>query len=116
MMSQDQVKNVTYVYSLFVDSEVKRGWTELDDLLDYLAYLDDDQLTRECDVIYEIHKKGKVKCLSDHEESKCLVPKIVEAAGAILELYQETGQLHKNNRYILEHYLAYEQAQWIVAY
>lgn len=116
MMTQDQVKNVTHIYSLFIQSETARGWNELDDVLEYLEYLDDDQLHREADVIYEIHKRGNVKCKSDHEQSKCAVPRIVDAVGAILDLYKETNQLHKNNRFILEYYLAYQQCGWIVSY
>jgi hypothetical protein len=116
MMTSDQAKSVAEVYRRFIDAEGIRGWTEVDDYLDALSWLDDDQLHREADVVFEIHKRGQVKCMADHDQSKCFVPRIVEVVGYILELYKETGNLHKNNRYILEYYLAYQQAGMIITY
>jgi hypothetical protein len=116
MMSSDQIKNVAHIYRILLNSEENRDWTDVDTLIEQLSWIDDDQLHREADVIYEIHKKGNVKCLSEHPKEQCVVPKMVEAVGAILDLYRETGQLHINNKYILQYYLAYSQAQMIIVY
>lgn len=117
MMTTDQVKNVTYVYTQLMESEKLRGgWDEIDESMHYLGWIEDDQIAREADVAYEIHKRGKVKCALEHPGKECFVPNIVEAVGAILDLWRENGQLHKNNRYILEFYLAYTQAQMVVVY
>jgi hypothetical protein len=113
MMNQEQVRVVAQVYREFLASEENRGWEGIDDYLETLQFLDDDQLGREAEVVLIQHRKGKAKCDKDHPESECFVPKIIEAVQAILDLVKETGHLHKNNRYILEYYLAVNQAGMI---
>jgi hypothetical protein len=113
MMNQEQVRVVAQVYRQFLSSEETRGWEAIDDYLNNLGYIDDDQLVREAEVVFLHHKTGKARCDKDHPESECFVPKVVEAVQAILELYKEGGQLHKNNRYVLEYYLAVDQAGMI---
>lgn len=112
MMTPEQVKNVTHVYNKFMNSE-KRGWDELDNCLELLEFIDDDQLHREASVMYDKHRHG-ASCHVDHPESDCFVPHIIEAISAILELYMDTGNMHKNNRYILQYYLALSQAEMIL--
>lgn len=116
MMTPDQVKNVTLVYSELMRRESGNTWDNIDDLLDLLEYLEDDQLFREASVIEEIHKRGSVKCEVEHPIESCFMPKLVDAAGAILSLYRENRELHKNNRYILMYYLAFQQAGMIVLF
>lgn len=113
-MTPEQVKVVAQVYNRFFDKETEDTWTDVDDYLSMLEWLDDDQLYREADVIYEAHKFGKVRCDMDHPSTECFIPTVVDAVGAILDLYRETSNLHKNNRYILQYYLALCQAQVIV--
>lgn len=113
-MTSDQVKIVSQVYKHLLDRE-DRKWDGLDDLMDIVEYLDDDQLHREADVLYSKHSLGTVKCEQDHAREKCFVPIMVEAVGAILELYKETGNLHENNKYILQYYLALQQAGMIIS-
>lgn len=114
MMTSEQAKTVVQAYNHLIESE-KRGWDALDDYLDYLDYLDNDQLHRESDVIYSKHSVGVAKCQQDHPKEKCFIPVMVDAVGAILELYKETGNLHEKNRYILQYYVAMTQADMIVA-
>ncbi len=109
-MTPDEVKNVVLVYNHLIDRE-DRGWDELDELICYLEYLDDDQLHREADVLYCEHAKGKVRCPQDHKVSNCFIPKLVDAVFSIMEIYKETNQLHVKNRYILEYYLAMSKAE-----
>jgi hypothetical protein len=110
MMNQEQVRVVAQVYRQFLSSEDSRGWEAIDDYLDTLGYIDDDQIIREAEVVLTYHRKGKVRCEKDHPEAECFAPKVVEAVQAIVELYKEGGQLHRNNRYVLEYYLAVDQA------
>ncbi len=113
MMSREQYKVVVQVYLHLLDNE-KRGWDGLDDYMNYLEYLDNDQIHRESDVIYSYHKNVKVRCEDKHAESQCLLPLMVECVGVILELYKETNNLHQKNRYILEYYLSMNQAGMIL--
>lgn len=114
MMTSEQSKMVSLVYRQFASSE-ELGWGELDENLCLLEYLDDDQLHREADVLLSKHQQGKPECRVKHEISACFVPKIIEAVSVILELYKETGNLHKNNRYVLQYYLALSQINHIVS-
>src|SRR5579864_4811848 len=109
MMSQEQRKIVLDVYNHLLESE-KRGWDGLDNYVEFLDYLDNDQLHREADVIYSQHYNARVCCAQDHPPEQCFVPILVEAAGAILELYKESGNLHDRNKYILQYYIAMNQA------
>lgn len=113
MMNSEQRKVVVSVYNHLLANET-RGWDGLDDYIEYLDYLTDDQLHRECDVIHEIHSRGQVKCNVDHPKEKCFVPIMFDAVTAILELYKETNNLHPKNKYILQYYLAMQQADMIV--
>lgn len=113
MMTDDQRKNVVAVYTHLLQNE-SRGWDGLDDVMDLLDYLDDDQLHREVDVIWSQHSTGQVKCQQDHAKEKCFIPLLFDAVGSIIELYKETNNLHEKNRYILQYYLAMNQAQLIV--
>jgi hypothetical protein len=113
MMTPEQRKTVTNAYNHLMEKEA-RGWDGLDDCMDCLEYLDDDQLHREADVIYEQHAKKQVKCQQDHPIDHCFIPMLVDASAAILELYKETGSLHPKNRYILQYYLAMQQVGMIV--
>jgi hypothetical protein len=113
MMSSEQRKTVTTVYNHLLSKE-DRGWDGLDDLIDMLEYLSDDQLHREADVVYTEHSRGKVRCKEDHAAERCLMPLLVDASAAIIELYKETNSLHPKNRYILYYYLAMNQAGLIL--
>lgn len=114
MMSAEQIKVVVRVYTHLLDNE-KRGWDGLDDYIDFLEYLDNDQLQREADVIYTKHSKGEVKCNQDHPKDKCFVPMLIDAVGAILDLYKENKSLHDKNKYILQYYLAMNQSGMILS-
>lgn len=115
MMTPDQVRIVAQVYRRFAESE-DRPWDSLDDNLWPLEWLDNDQLHRECDVLLEKHRQGKPRCDVEHKkENECFVPTIIDAVVAILDLYKKTGYMHKNNRYILEYYLALTQIGMIIS-
>src|SRR5579863_4030067 len=109
MMTPEQRKVVTQTYNHLLERE-GRGWDGLDDLMNYLEHLDDDQLHREADVIYEKHKTGKVKCTQNHPIEDCFIPLLVDASSAILDLYKETNYMNHKSRYILQYYLAMQQA------
>lgn len=106
MMSPEQIKNITYLYDRFLESE-KKGWTNLDNNLEILQWLDDSELYREAEVLYSYHRNKKMGCPYDHKnDTVCFVVRILEAVEAITDLYKETGNLHPKNRYLLSNYLA----------
>lgn len=113
MMSPEQRKAVSEVFNHLLESE-KRGWDELDDYIQMLEFLDNDQLHREADVIFEKHSRSDVRCIQNHSKEKCFIPVLVEAVGAILEVYKENGHLHERNKYILQYYLAMNQTGLIL--
>lgn len=113
MMSQDQKIIVTKVYTHLLSHE-KRGWDELDDYVDYLDHLTEDELYRESEVLYSQHQGVAVKCQQQHKREECFIPLLIEAVGAILDLYRECGNLHIKNKYILQYYLAMNQADMII--
>lgn len=114
MMTSDQARAVAQVFRRFVNSE-DRPWDDLDEQLNMLDWLDDDQLHREADVVFEQHKNKNTRCSVPHKNDECFVPTIIEAVNAILELYKETGQMHKNNRYILQYYIGLTHIGMILA-
>lgn len=115
MLSTEEAKNITFVYSALLDSELK-GWQDLDDFLEILEWLDDSELYREAEVLYSYHKNEDMGCPYPHKEgSSCFVKKVLEAVEAITELYKETGNLHPRNRYVLANYLALTQDGQIIS-
>lgn len=112
-MSPQDVKNVERVYEHLLARE-NRGWDGLDDSLDLLEYLEDDQLYRESEVALLAHSSGNVRCSVDHKNEECFIPLIVQAAAAIVALYKDTNDLDIKNKYILQYYLAMNEAEMIV--
>lgn len=112
-MTPDQRNIVRRVYNHLLSHE-NRGWDELDDFVDYLGFLDDNELHRECDILYSQHKNVAVKCQQKHSKEECFIPILVEAVFAIIELYKETNHLPIKNKYVLQYYLAMNQANMIV--
>ena len=106
MMTPEEVKIVQMVYTRFLEAEGK-GWTSLDDALEVMEWLSDKDIITESDIKCETHSMGSVRCKNEHAASKtCFAPFILEAVISILELHDETKELHAKNRYILAHYLA----------
>lgn len=115
MMTKDQEEAVKTVFRKFSGDEEHRGWTEVDDDLSYLGYLTDEEIVIETEVQLNKHSEGKPRCTETHGPgSKCLVPVIIDAASAIVELYQQSKQIHSKNRYVLEYYLAFSHLGLIV--
>ena len=106
MMTPEEVKIVQMVYTRFLEAEGK-GWTSLDDALEVMEWLSDKDIITESDIKCETHSMGSFRCKNEHAEGKtCFAPFIFEAVISILELHDETKELHAKNRYILAHYLA----------
>lgn len=109
MLSSEEAKNITFVYSTIMESEIK-GWSDLDNYLELLEFLDDDQLYRESEVLYSFHKNENIGCPYPHKlGTSCFVKNVLEAVEAIIELYHETNYLHPRNRYILANYISLTQ-------
>jgi hypothetical protein len=84
-------------------------WTTLDTNMEYLAWLDDDQVVREAELVLDDHKKGDPRCKIDHKKSECFVPSIIKAIGYLIVEYKIGGKLDKKDRYILEYYISLSQ-------
>ena len=86
-----------------IDSVAK--WTKLDDYMSYLEWIDDEQLAREADVIFEQHKLGNPRCPSSHPPEQCMVPIIIDAVDFILDGYKDYGFLDADSKYVLQYYV-----------
>jgi hypothetical protein len=120
MMSIEQAAAVKTVYMRFMENEAvaekseKTNWTDVDDNLEIIGFMLDEELIREIEIKYLDHSKsGVFRCYQDHKQELCIAPHILEAVGGILELYEETGELHAKNRYILSYYLALSELRLI---
>lgn len=112
-MNAEERENIKNVYKRFLNSE-ERGWDSLDDYLDLLDYLDDDQLSREAEVLFLKHKEKAVMCKIKHKKpSECFVPYILRAVETILNFYKKNGKLNDSHKYILQYYLALTQNKFI---
>lgn len=106
-MTPEQTQIIDLVYQRFMDSENERQiWNPIDEAMYKLQWIDTDQLARESTIILLEHRGGQIKCNMEHKNSSCFAPKIVHAASIILDLYDSTGFISSNNKYILQYYLA----------
>lgn len=110
MMSKEQISTVVKVYRKFHDLDlIDTQWTELDEYMYLLDWLEDKQITIEASVLLKNQSSGNPRCNSKHSQSECFVPTILEAIGYILELYSNTNKLHIKNRFILQYYISISQ-------
>lgn len=115
MMTDEQVKIIRAVYQRFRTSDNQEtGWSDIDESMSMLTWLEDGQLTIEASLKIIEHSEGRPKCAQNHPIEDCFVPTIVEAVGIILDLYAKTGNLHSNNRFVLQYYLALSQTGFII--
>lgn len=115
MMTPDQAKVVGEVFRRFLEGEEGAGWDEVDTQLQHLESLTDDETYKEADIQVYYHNYGKVKCSQEFCNQGCYAQTVVDAVIYICDLYKETGNLHKNNRYILSYYLALSHLKMIVS-
>lgn len=115
MLNPEQFQTVEQVYVRFMEGEELAGWDEIDTQLEYLDYLDEEQIFREASVQVIYHESGKVGCNDEFCGQGCFAEIVVEAAEIICELFNNTGQLTPKHRYVLEYYLALSQLKMIVS-
>lgn len=109
-MTSEQHQIIQLVFSRFNDGENHRPmWTQIDETLWKLSWLDGDQLFREAATLYEDYKVKKIQCNMTHAKSECFAPKIVSAVDAVLDVYDKTGQMLPEYRYILQYFLTLHQ-------
>lgn len=107
MMNTDQIKVVARVFRQFLASETLEWNFQLDDALCQLEWLEDEQLALEATLLCKQHSNNKLRCTADHKRSEeCFALTIYDAANSICDLYADTHEMHKNNRYILQYYIA----------
>lgn len=115
MMNKDQRETVKLVYQRFVESDgLDQAWSDLDEQMSLLEWLDDGQLIIEASVKIKEQTMGQPRCNQNHSIGDCFVPTIIEAVGLILDLYSKTGNLHSNNKFIVKYYLALSQVGFII--
>jgi hypothetical protein len=112
MLSKEESEVVTVVFNRFLESE-ESTWTEIDENIDFISYLNDSELVKECQVKYDSHCVGTFRCNQEHEQQYCFAPFILEAVEVILDLYERCGELHPNHYYILSYYLALSEMNMI---
>lgn len=113
MMTLEQAQVVAAVLKRFNDSET-REWTELDEYMCNLDFLEDKQICIEAAVIHDIHCNNDAHCVHEHPRSECFVPVILEAVDYILQDFEDTKRLAKKARYILTYYVAFSHTGGIV--
>ncbi len=111
-MTREEATIVKVVYTRLIENEVE-DWTEIDDNIEFCSMLSDEQLIIETVIKAHKHSKGTIRCIENHVPEACLAPYILEAAEAIVALYQKTKELHQKNRYILLYYLALSELNLI---
>lgn len=100
------------VLDRFLESE-EATWTEIDENIDFISYLSDSELIKECQIKYDSHCIGIFRCNQEHQQQHCFAPLVLEAVEVILGLYEKTGELHPNHYYILSYYLAMSEMRMI---
>jgi hypothetical protein len=105
MMTKEQGEVVRMVYNRFIASE-EETWTELDDNIEFISYLNNSELVKEVTIKYFEHSRGIFRCNQNHEQRYCFAPYVLEAVDAIITLYEKTSELHPKNAYILSYYMA----------
>ena len=114
-MTSDQKEVVKQVFQKFLDTDnAETEWTDVDEQMSMLEWIDDHQITIEAAVKIIEHSQGTPRCHHNHSLDECFVPLIIDAVKAILELYEETQNLHEKNRFILSYYLALSHVGFIV--
>ncbi len=113
-MNADQAKSVKLVYTRLIENEDPDVWSELDENLDLVEYMNDSELITECIIKFEQHSlNGPFRCKVDHDAIHCLAPHILDSVSAIIDLWNETDDLHPKNRYILAYYLCMSELRFI---
>ena len=113
MITTAQAIVLRKVLSYFTKSEILE-WTEFDDYMETLDWLDDKQLTIEAQSRLETHLQSNARCTSEHLSKECFVPIILDAISYILDDYDEEKHLIKSTRYMLQYYLAMAQTGDII--
>lgn len=115
MMTKDQQEVVSQVYRRFFDADMlEKNWTNIDEQMSMLEWLDDNQLVIECAVLLQLQTQGEPRCNQNHPTSECFIPLIIDAVTSILDLFSATGGLHEKNKFILRYYLAMSQVGFII--
>lgn len=116
MMPEDEQKIVSIVFKRFYQLDVENlKWGEIDECIYTLDWMSDEEVIIEAAIKIQMQTSGTPRCKKTHTSDECFVPTIIEAIGHILNLYGETSELHKNNRFILLYYLALSQTGHILS-
>ena len=107
-MTREQAEAVKSVYLRLIGSEdvEKYVWSETDEALDFISYLTDEELVKECRAKYIEHCRNSFKEEKTDEPIYFFDPIVLDAIEAILNLYNETQYLPEINKYVLSCYLA----------
>lgn len=111
-MSLIQTDKFNIVYNKFLKAE-SDTWDSLDDYLSMLEYMSNEELYTEADLVYSKHKNKNLTCDQEHPGQECFVPVLVDVCGEIIGFYSYSGILEEKEKYILQYYIALDQARFI---
>jgi hypothetical protein len=103
MMSKDEAETVKIVYNRFIQNE-DETWSGIDDNMEMHSWLSTEEIIAFTRLKIDDHSRGVIRCKTSHDQSICFAPRVLEAAQAVIRLYDETGDLHPKNRYVLDYY------------
>lgn len=108
VVKQNITDIVKTIYRAFIKADLEsQGWTPLDESMSLLSELSDDQIYKESVFVFNKEKARYTYKELETEFSFNLYITIEY----ILQEYERTGVLVKNNRYILEYYLTLSNNQ-----
>lgn len=113
MITLEQAKVIGSVFKRFNSGETLT-WTEMDDCMEQLAWLSEDQLIVEVEVMLYMHDEKKARCTVNHAREVCFVPVVMDACSYIVEDFKSSQRLVKKARYVLEYYLSLSQTGHII--
>ena len=117
MLTQDQSKNIAYVYDKLIKNETgtQNEWSAVDTVLEYVQWITDGELLTEAEILYSDHKNKNMGCPYLHRtENGCFIVNLLEAVKDILSLNEGFNYLDNYNKYILQYYIALYQIGAIV--
>lgn len=114
-MTTYQQNIIDKVYKKFVESDsIDIQWTDIDEQISILEWLDDRQLMIEAKVKLHEQSGGQPRCNQDHPINDCFIPIAIEAVKFIVDSYAKTKTLNSNDRFVIKYYLSLSQVGLII--
>lgn len=115
MFQQNETDNINFVANRFKEMESFPHWTDVDDGLLNLDYLNDKELVLEAKLLSNKHHAGNPRCPVEHKTTECVVPVIIKAVDCIIRESAKKKALSPDHKLILQYYLALDFAGEILS-